>query len=397
MTSRPAVVVLDGSERSALAVVRSLGRAGYPVHVGATSRRSIAGGSRHALSETLLPDPLAAGTGYSTAVRTLVERTGARVLLPVTEASAFRVLEQRPQFGETIIPLPPLPVFARICDKIEVLGIAETVGISAPARRAVATRDQLAAAIDGVRFPVVLKPSRSVSDAGGVRQKLGVTYALTRPELEAAVSNLEAGAFPLMLQQKVEGPGVGIFLLRWGGRTRAAFAHRRLREKPPSGGVSVYRESIPLPADLLARSEALLARFDWEGVAMVEYKLDGETGQPYLMEINGRFWGSLQLAIDAGVDFPRLLLAHALGESEPEVREYRSGVRSRWWWGDFDHLLARLRHSRTALALPASAPSTTRAILDFLTLWRPGDRSEVLRLDDPVPFVRETAEWLRAL
>jgi predicted ATP-grasp superfamily ATP-dependent carboligase len=397
MTSRPAVVVLDGSERSALAVVRSLGRAGYPVHVGAASRRSIAGGSRHARSETLLPDPLAEGAGYVSAVRALMEHTRARVLLPVTEASAFRVLEERSQFGDAIIPLPPLPVFARICDKVEVLAIAETVGISAPARRTIATRDQLAEAISGVRFPVVIKPSRSVSEAGGVRQKLGVTYALTRPDLEAAVTNLGAGAFPLMLQEKLEGPGVGIFLLRWGGRTRAAFAHRRLREKPPSGGVSVYRESIPLPADLVARSEALLARFDWEGVAMVEYKLDGETGQPYLMEINGRFWGSLQLAIDAGVDFPRLLLAHALGESGPEVHEFRSGVRSRWWWGDFDHLLARLRHSRSALALPASAPSTARAVLDFLTLWRPGDRSEVLRLNDPMPFVRETLEWFRAL
>ena len=38
---------------------------------------------------------------------------------------------------------------------------------------------------------------------------------------------------------------------------------------------------------------------------MVEFKHDERDGVPKLMEINGRFWGSLQLAIDAGVDFPR--------------------------------------------------------------------------------------------
>jgi predicted ATP-grasp superfamily ATP-dependent carboligase len=391
------VVVLDGSERSALAVVRSLGSAGYAVHVGASAPRSLAGGSRYCLSETTLPHPLSDGSAYAATIRTLIDRTGAGVLIPVTEASALQVLEHRGTFGNTIIPFPALAAFRRICDKIEVLRIAETLGISAPARRTVASRAELAQATGDLRFPVVLKPSRSVSETDGARRKLGVTYALARGDLDLAAERLEAGAFPLMLQERIEGPGIGIFLLRWGGVTRAAFAHRRLREKPPSGGVSVYRESIPPPPDLLARSEELLARFDWEGVAMVEYKVDACSGTPYLMEINGRFWGSLQLAIDAGVDFPRLLLACALGHCAPEVRTYRAGIRSRWWWGDFDHLLTRMRRSRVDLALPPSAPSLLRVVGDFLTLWRPGDRNEILRLDDPVPFLRETLEWFRAL
>ena len=83
---------------------------------------------------------------------------------------------------------------------------------------------------------------------------------------------------------------------------RAVFAHRRLREKPPSGGVSVYRESVAPDPSLVARAAALLAGLGWRGVAMVEMKTDARTGTPYLMEVNGRFWGSLQLAVDAGVD-----------------------------------------------------------------------------------------------
>jgi hypothetical protein len=126
---------------------------------------------------------------------------------------------------------------------------------------------------------------------------------------------------------------------------------------------------------------------------MLEFKTDRGTGRPYLMEINGRFWGSLQLAVDAGVDFPTLLVRCALGD-RPTRPGYRVGVRNRWWWGDVDHLLARLRHSPAQLGLPPGAPSRWQAARDFARLWRPGDRNEVLRLSDPWPFVRETLDWL---
>ena len=98
--------------------------------------------------------------------------------------------------------------------------------------------------LGGLRFPVVAKPGRSVADSAGVRHKLRVRHAATPEELLRVIAELPDAAFPLLLQERVIGPGVGIFLLLWDGEVRATFAHRRLREKPPSGGVSVYRESI---------------------------------------------------------------------------------------------------------------------------------------------------------
>ncbi len=209
------------------------------------------------------------------------------------------------------------------------------------------------------------------------------------------LAGIPAEGFPVLLQERVVGPGVGVFLLVHEGRALARFAHRRIREKPPSGGVSVYRESIPVPAGLGDSSLALLRSFNWSGVAMVEYKLDAATGVPFLMEINGRFWGSLQLAVDAGVDFPAMLVDTALGRIPSPVTSYRTGVRSRWWMGDVDHLLARFRRSAVELALPPGAPGKGRALLDFLRLWWPGDRAEIFRWNDPRPQVRELAEWVR--
>ena len=130
---------------------------------------------------------------------------------------------------------------------------------------------------------------------------------------------------------------------------------------------------------------------------MVEYKVEPETGQAWLMEINGRFWGSLQLAVDAGVDFPALLLQCSRGEPRGDPVTGRPGVRTRWLMGDVDQLLMRLFRSREALHLPASLSGRGRAILEFLWDFRPGIRQEVLRLSDPRPFVTEAGAWLRSL
>jgi predicted ATP-grasp superfamily ATP-dependent carboligase len=277
-----------------------------------------------------------------------------------------------------------------------VLDAAASLGIAVPQQHVLREPADLAALGAGaLAYPLVLKPARSVGEAGAEREKVGVQHAADAAELHGALAELSPAAYPLLLQQRIVGPGIGIFLLMQAGEALAVFSHRRIREKPPAGGVSVYRESIAADPALVERSKALLRCFDWDGVAMVEYKLDAATGTPYLMEINGRFWGSLQLAVDAGVDFPRLLVEHALGRPVAPVTRYRTGVRSRWWWGDVDHLLARLRRTPEELALPPGSPGRLAAARDFLMLWRPGDRNEVFRLSDPRPQLRETIEWFR--
>ncbi len=139
---------------------------------------------------------------------------------------------------------------------------------------------------------------------------------------------------------------------------------------------------------LLERSIALLERLGWSGVAMVEYKKDLRQGDYVLMEINGRFWGSLQLAIDAGVDFPRMLADASFGRPVSPVDSYRF-ARSRWFWGDVDHVLARWRDPRSRWS------DRLAAAAGFLRAFGPGYRSEIFRWSDPRPFVRESIDWLK--
>jgi predicted ATP-grasp superfamily ATP-dependent carboligase len=139
---------------------------------------------------------------------------------------------------------------------------------------------------------------------------------------------------------------------------------------------------------------ALLQAMGWRGVAMVEFKQNSRDGSLRLMEINGRFWGSLQLAVDAGVDFPALAVEVALGRKRAPVESYRVGTRSRWWWGDVDAMLALLLRSRAQLNLPESHPGRWRTLLRFLALWEPGTRYELERTSDPRPALLAARRWL---
>lgn len=389
------VLVTDGEERAALACVRSLGAAGYDVVVASPRRRSLAGASRFARASVVLPSALVDPTGFLSSLSQTVRQEEIDVLLPVTEHSLRPVLAAPERFSGVHIPFAALQQFQQVSNKAIVLAAASELGIATPAQYTLET------AADGrhadklpLAYPLVLKPSRSVVPSDNGATKVGVSYVAHAGELATKLAAYPPEAFPILLQQRIVGPGIGVFLLFWNGEVVATSGHRRIRECPPSGGVSAYREAVVPPPALVKKSRELLDHFGWQGVAMVEYKIDEATGTPYLMEINGRFWGSLQLAVDAGVDFPRLLVESALGKRHEMPILGSGGVRSRWEWGDVNHLIARLRASASELGLTSAAGGRGRALLDFLA-WRRGDRLEVLRVRDPGPFVRETLDWLQ--
>src|SRR5437773_11508600 len=361
------ILITDGNERAALAAARSLVRAGHAVSVAAPTSLSLAGVSRGVRPLRLATDPLQDPAAYAAEVGRAAQRERVGLLLPITDPSVGAVLEHPETLpAGVVLPFPDLATYRAASNKAHVLELARSCGFGAPDTRIIATPGECDAAVAEASFPAVVKPHRSVVTVGATRRKLGVVPVADAAECRRALAALPAGAFPVLLQRLVSGDGEGFFALRWRGRTVAMFAHRRLREKPPTGGVSVYRESIPLDEALVGPGRRLLDALDWQGVAMVECKREAATGRQVVMEVNGRFWGSLQLAIDAGVDFPSLLVRCAAGETVPECRDYRLGVRSRWVWGDVDPLHLRFRRSRAELQLDNGAGSRLQALLDFL-------------------------------
>jgi predicted ATP-grasp superfamily ATP-dependent carboligase len=380
-------LVTPGNLRSALAVTRSLGRAGVAVTVADEHRHSLAGASRYCREAVRVPSPAQSPDAFLHAIQREVERGKHRVLIPTDDIALSLISAARSRFeGLAVLPFPDAEIVQLAHDKGALMSLADEQGIPAPRTVVVREPADVERAIRSVGFPAVVKARISRLVVGGQwRSAPGTHYVHNRAELEVACRAVgETVPFPLV-QEYVPGDGRGVFALMNRGRLRAAFAHRRLREKPPSGGVSVLSESIALDPQVLEQAERILEALKWHGVAMVEFKRDARDGVAKLLEINGRFWGSLQLSVDAGVDFPYLLYRLALaGDVEP-VSTYVTGVRLRWWLGDVDWLLLRLRE-----------PDRLRALREFLTPAGRLARGEILRRDDPAPAVVELSQYLAA-
>ncbi|ANO50954.1 carboxylate--amine ligase [Woeseia oceani] len=390
------ILVTDGNSRSTLAITRSLGQAGHEVIVTSKAPKSIAACSRYCHEHHTYPDPALSRAEFVDSLVSLVEQLKIDVLLPVTDVCVLPVAEQRQRFEALChLPLPAADSLDRAADKQAITTLAAELGVATPVSLTVAEPGQLDIDSLQIPYPVVLKPARSRVRTAEGWLYTGVDYADSARSLKRKLDGIPAAAYPVLLQERVSGPGIGLFYCFDNGRPVASFAHRRLREKPPSGGVSVLRESVPLNPQAHEYSLKLLGALNWHGVAMVEFKLDERDNTPKLMEINGRFWGSLQLAIDAGVDFPAILVRIASGETVAPIEQYRYGVRSRWLWGDVDLLLMFLLKSREELQLPAGHPNRLISILTVLCPWVPGQKLEILRLGDIKPWLHESLNWFR--
>lgn len=388
------VLVTDGDSRAALAVTRALGRRGHEVIVGEKRSPALAQVSRYCAASFVYPDPAKDDAGFLAALLACVRERRVDVLLPIADVAALVAAGRRAEFEPLCrLPLPDLTTLEAAADKAGLVDRARRLDVPVPRSARIEAAD--APVPSDLTYPAVLKPHRSRVRTPDGWRSCGVSYAETPESLRAQLHARHPAEFPILLQERLVGPGLGVFVCcDRSHRPVAVFSHRRIREKPPWGGVSVLCESAPVDPEARAYAEALLADLGWFGVAMVEFKRDSRDGRPKLMEINGRFWGSLQLAVDAGVDFPSILLDVLDGRAGAPPA-YRVGVKSRWFWGDLDALVLRLRDGSRGRA--GAGPGPARAVFQFCKLWEPGLRYENPRLDDPRPWLHETARWLKAL
>jgi len=381
------ILVLDANERSALAAVRSLGRVGYTVLVADEQEGSLSGASRYCSEQLRSPSPYREPQRFVRWFTECYDRRQFHIALPMTEVTTDLLTRHRARWPELILPFASTDVIDELSDKVLLYQRALDLGVPVPDSVIVSSSSDLDSAIQRIGFPAFLKPRRSRLWTENGYLSTNVRKVETTEQLRAVSKLPEFRTEPFLYQKPALGSGRGIFALFDQGQPIAVFSHRRLREKPPEGGVSVLSESCETDPTLSDYAIRLLRSVMWHGVAMVEFKGDGAAAK--LMEVNARFWGSLQLAIDAGVDFPVLLIDVALRRRPAMTApKYRPGVRLRWLLGDLDRLY---------LIFKSNAPLKTkmRAAVEFLSGSPRRTRHEIFRWDDPQPALREALNYLR--
>lgn len=384
------ILVLDASQRSALAVTRSLGRMPeVKVITADSSSLALAGTSK--FSDLYLESPSSRNrpSEFIRWVQRVIVEHRVSLLLPVTEITSQLLLLNREKLGEVKLPFPDHDTLMALADKGNLVRTAEEASIPVP--KSVHYLSSADIDFANITYPCVVKPCLSHIFNGAEWVSTSVQVVKSEGELKGVVNNApHLQSHPFMIQEFIPGHGAGVFCFFLEGKAKAIFAHRRLREKPPGGGVSVLSESVDVDKTLLNYAELLLEKVAWRGVAMVEFRMD-PNGTPWLMEVNTRFWGSLQLAIDSGVDFPVWVCAAELGKSLPSEHNYRRGQRLRWFLGDLDRLYLIFKSSKYRFV------DKLNALFTFVFTNPFKGRFEVNRWDDLRPGWFELKKYIKEI
>ena len=392
------VLITDGENRSSLAATRSLSGKGHKIIVSGKKKQNISSASKYCIKAYKTKDPLRDGDDYIDNIVKIINKEKIDVVLPMSEPTIYLLNEYHHVIPKSaIIACPEQEKVNLIFDKYKLFKLAASCDVPIPATVFINNREELPAKEGQLpEFPLVVKPgmSRIRTKAGFLAA--GVMYVHNLDELKTLYSHEEVLKYPSMIQEKIVGPGTGLFTLFDGKKHLALFSHKRLREKPPWGGVSVVCQSVSLDDKMVEASKKLLSAVGWRGVAMVEFKRDLRDGTAKLMEINGRFWGSLQLAISSGVDFPNLFIDYLVGKAPSEaVSSYKKGYKLKWILGTLDHLIIRLKNTHHELYNDQEYQSKRRAFLDFMRIKERDTCFDVFDSHDLKPFMLEVKEYTK--
>jgi predicted ATP-grasp superfamily ATP-dependent carboligase len=266
--------------------------------------------------------------------------------------------------------------------------IAARCGIAIPATYEI----EEAAALEGLRnhlcFPLLTKARDKENLATAYRPP---RYFSTYEALQAAFRADPQFGSRVILQEYCAGDDAGMGVLMHHGEALTLFQCRALKTWPHAGGVSVLTRTEPVNPVLAEDAVRLLRELEWEGVAQVDFRHNPDSSKAALLEINGRFWGSLAAATQAGIDFPYYVWQLAHGETPIIPACYPSGLLARWVSGDLLRLLNLYGSEPNGLPRPSRLRATAQFCWDF----RPGVREMSWEWNDPLPTLMEAGTILK--
>lgn len=369
------VVVPGIAAGSSLACIRSLGRKGIPIVAASESPELPAFASKYVTERASLPAPTEDLIGYRDGLLALAKRPDVETIVPLREPESYVLSKHRDAFAEHVAtPWPDFETMESARDRIRLFRRAEEVGVPIP-------KTDLLTEWSEWEDDTVVKSRYTVRVEDGKTSYSGVEFVSDEPDVDRLVD--EMGHVPIVQECIPDGTEYGFFALFDHGEPVVTFQHRRIRSYTYAGGASVFRKSVSIP-ELHEQGVRLLSALDWHGPAMAEFRRDPRDGRFKLLEVNPRFWGSLQLGVHAGVDFPYRYYQLATGVRRPDYG-YTVGTGCHVLRGELVYLVSLVRDDYEHVERPSVPMATARVLLSLLT----EPHFDYLSRDDPEPFRRD--------
>ncbi|AKB38021.1 ATP-grasp enzyme-like protein [Methanosarcina siciliae C2J] len=379
-------LITAANSSKALITVRSLGSRGITITTADQHRLFLSSFSKYSNNSFIYPSPNEYPSQFITSLKQVLKKNKYNVLIPVHSEDTYMISKYKSKLEDFVkVPLHDYATISNVNNKAYLMRVAEEIGVRIPRTILPQSLSELDNIVDDIDYPAVIK-LRETSSSIGLSYVHSKEEMITKYKETILKFNLKNDQYPL-IQEYIEGDGYGVSLLYNQGSMRAKFTHKRLREYPINGGPSTCRVSVK-HQKMEKFAEKLLDNFNWHGVAMVEFKLNRKKNEPVLMEINPRFWGSLNQAVQSGVDFPYLLYTMAVEGDIKPVLNYKIGVKTRNTFLDSIAILKTIQKTKKV--------GLTKELIHFDV------KDDLISFNDPIPalagiykLVNNKAFWSR--
>jgi predicted ATP-grasp superfamily ATP-dependent carboligase len=359
------VLVTGGHHVAALAAVRALRAAGYEPWVSQAGKRSYAARSRATAGTRTLADAGKHPDEFIAGILALHDELGLDFVLPGTERDLIAISRARVQLGTLVSGIPTTEAILKVTTKRSLYELAREVGLRAPPTFEV---ERIALYEDnGLPLPAIVKPTTSELRVHDRVVRLDAECVHNREELRALAQRLPVAR--CLVQPLLAGELGAICGVAFNGEIIAAVHQVAKRIWPVDAGISAYAQTVTRNHRLEEAIGALVEKVGWSGIFQAQFIHAAEG--PYLIDFNPRIYGSMSLAVAAGVNLPALWIKLVNGAAVPPS-PYRVGVRYRADELDPRVLLHLLRGGAIGRASGGLMP-------------RPNTTHSVFSLRDPLP------------
>jgi predicted ATP-grasp superfamily ATP-dependent carboligase len=363
-----ALIIDQCGNRAALPASRALENDGWIVGSGSTNPYGLASRSRAVSGTHRVPPASEGGAALVAAVNRAIADCGYEVVFSLDDVGVLALSSHRAEL-DAVFPYGDHTGVARAFDKFELTREAQRAGLAVP-RTEQANKLELESFGDA---RLVVKPRLTFLDGvnGHVRASVVAGASAAAKKVQAM---RDAGADPI-LQEHLEGHLMAFTALT----NRDAQIVARVQQVsdrtwPLDVGISARAQTVTVDERLATAAGRLLEALGWFGLAQLQF-IRGRDGTPRLIDFNGRFYGSLTLAVAAGVNLPAIWARMAIGQPVRPAPEARVGVRYQWLGGDL----------RAGCATTSGLARIGRA-LDSI-LHAVGSTHSIWRVRDPWPAI----------
>lgn len=189
-------------------------------------------------------------------------------------------------------------------------GVLEKMGVLVPLHVSINSKEDIIKFTSTVGFPVLIKPTRS-SFGWGIKKFNSLNPLLNYFEKNKLYQK------EYILQQFIIGSDINCNVFCEHGEV---ICHT-IQESPVRYGVNFSpHDTIAFGPDeeVISEVRKVMRKFNWHGVANIDIRRDHRTKKFYILEINGRYWGSVIASLArAGMNFPDIAAHYALGNRIP--------------------------------------------------------------------------------